>query len=858
MIRIIDENSEVHGIGGKASNLYRLRQLDIAVPKFIVIPESVLLEQLTSTDNYDKFKTEIEQVCVPDGLEDELIKYFGPDYRRKSYAIRSSATDEDGMKHSFAGQFETYLNVEADRINESIIKIWKSVASERVVKYRLEHGLPPTLGIAVIIQEMIEPDVAGVGFGLDPVSGDRETKIISAVYGLGEGLVSGDLNADTFKITKDGVTERLVEKKYKLVQSENGEGTVKVLVNEDMREIAALAKTELDEISDLLDKLFNELGSPQDIEFAFKDGKLFLLQTRPITAIGKTPKGEYTLWDNSNIIESYPGVTTPLTFTFIIKMYERVYSQFARLLGVKENEILRHKEVFANTLGLIRGRVYYSLLSWYKMLAMLPGYSINAQYMETMMGVKERFDLKEDYQMSKGLARLRIVEMIFRMIWVHARLGRERKKFIAHLNTFMNKYDQLDFSNMSAAEIVNHYMRFETTLLLKWKAPLINDFFAMIWFGVLKKKTNDLLPNEPNVHNDLLCGSQDIISVEPIHRSIDIAREICNDSDAHELFVSHDQKEIWDQMNQGKSPKIKELIDQYISKFGDRCVGELKLETISYSQDPTLFINVIKSYVTQNITSYRSDTNIEETLRKNAELKIAAALEGKLLKRWWFNYILRKARDLVSNRENLRYERTRGFGMVRKMFIALGERLHADHVIDNPRDIFYLELDEVLKLDSEDLRLTLKHRIQERQIEFENYRSQKSPEERFFTYGNDFSDEYIYSKEKLEPIEGDLEGIGCCPGRVQAKVRVVSNPSEIDSLNGDILVTSSTDPGWVTLFPTASAIIVERGSLLSHSAIVSRELGIPCIVGVTGLLRTVKTGDEVVMDGSAGTIQILK
>ena len=110
--------------------------------------------------NCPKFKKEIEQVRVPDGLEDELIKYFGPDYRRKSYAIRSSATDEDGMKHSFAGQFETYLNVEVDRINESIIKIWKSVASERVVKYRKEHGLPPTLGIAVIIQEMIEPDVA--------------------------------------------------------------------------------------------------------------------------------------------------------------------------------------------------------------------------------------------------------------------------------------------------------------------------------------------------------------------------------------------------------------------------------------------------------------------------------------------------------------------------------------------------------------------------------------------------------------------------------------------------------------------------------------------------------------------------
>ena len=151
----------------------------------------------------------------------------------------------------------------------------------------------------------------------------------------------------------------------------------------------------------------------------------------------------------------------------------------------------------------------------------------------------------------------------------------------------------------------------------------------------------------------------------------------------------------------------------------------------------------------------------------------------------------------------------------------------------------------------------LLEKIEARKAEFATYKMQKAPQERFLTYGNNFADEYIYSTEKLEAIEGDLKGIGCCPGRVKGKVRIVNHPNEIDSLNGDILVTSSTDPGWVTLFPTAAAIIVERGSLLSHSAIVSREMGIPCIVSVTGLLRTLKTGDEVLMDGSTGEIQLV-
>ncbi len=195
--------------------------------------------------------------------------------------------------------------------------------------------------------------------------------------------------------------------------------------------------------------------------------------------------------------------------------------------------------------------------------------------------------------------------------------------------------------------------------------------------------------------------------------------------------------------------------------------------------------------------------------------------------------------------------------MVRTMFRALGEVLHKTGKLTAPEDIFYLHLDEILTMDTGAFKPEWVELIEQRKKEFDTYRSQPDPEERFFTYGMNFSDEFIYSKDKIVPVEGDLKGIGCCPGRVQAKVRLVKHPDEIESLNGDILVTSSTDPGWVTLFPSASAIIVERGSLLSHSAIVSREMGIPCIVGVSGLLRTLKTGDEVLMDGSTGEIKIL-
>lgn len=853
LIKHIGSN-DLKGIGGKAANLLELNNIGVQVPKWAVIPENVLIDQLNISGNEAHG---FEELSVPKELIAQLRTYFGNNVEQASYAVRSSAIDEDGSEHSFAGQFETQLYVPFTEIEKAIIKIWNSVRSDRIRKYREENNLAIHFGIAVIIQEMVDAEISGVGFGMDPLSGDADKKVISAVYGLGEGIVSGDLDADTYILADEDIKEQIVVKSQMVSVSESGKETMTLEVPKEKQNSSCLDHDQLKEIEQVLNRLESHFHKPQDIEFSYSNGSLYLLQTRPITATGNQGKGEYIVWDNSNIIESYPGITTPLTFSFIIKMYKAVYRQLSNLMGVRESELDQHEEVFANTLGLVRGRVYYNLLSWYQMLAMLPGYSLNAEYMETMMGVKERFELKEDYRMNKGLARIRILGMVFRMFWLQMRLPAERKHFMRYLNGIMDEYGKMPFDSMKKEDIVKAYKRFERSLLLEWKAPMINDFFAMIWFGVLKKKSQALVSDSPNIHNDLLCGSQDIISVEPVHLSIEIAETIANDQDCKMLFMTESPADILKELNNGKYPEVRRLIDAYISKFGNRCIGELKLETISYSEEPSLFIKVISSYVKQGVKRSQINSGIEDDIRKEAEQKIALSLKGNFFKRWWFNYILRQARTHVSSRENLRYERTRGFGMVRVMFNALGKRLFEEGHLSDPRQIYYLELDEILKLDAQDFDPDLKKKIAERESQFETYRNEPDPEERFYTYGKNFTDDFIYSKEKLEPIVGDLKGIGCCPGRVKGKVRVVKDPREIESLHGDILVTSSTDPGWVTLFPTASAIIVERGSLLSHSAIVSREMGIPCVVGVTGLLRTVQTGDDVIMDGSTGEIKVV-
>ena len=852
-------------IGGKAKNLFLLKETGMVVPKFAVIPWEALLSKIPKeilNGDYEEITAHIEKIDIQDQFISQLVSNFGT---TTYFSVRSSAADEDGEGFSFAGQFESYLCVPSENLARQIRKVWCSAFAKRVSDYRKHHGISGHSGTAVIVQEMIDADISGVAFGANPVTGNKKEKLINAVFGLGEGLVSGALDADQFIINNGTIKTEIATKTHKICFDEKEKkGVVLTKIPVGKQHETTLLPKQIEALVAVLNALENQFNQPQDIEFAIKNDALFLLQTRPITTLKpyNDQQGNYILWDNSNIIESYPGVTTPLTFSFISKSYEVAYKLFSAYLGVNESVIKTNERVFSNTLGFINGRVYYNLKTWYHMLAMLPGYSINARFMEKMMGVKERFDIPETYRLPKGKAWLSIAKMAFRMYLRFLSLPRKRMEFMQLLEKTISQYKAINYEEKNAGELMQLYIDFEKKLLLEWKAPLLNDFFAMIWFGMLQKQCEKYFGNKnPNIHNDLLCGSSDIISVEPVHRSIRLASQIAAIPDLKELFISQNEQTILQKISTENSPdyaSIKKEIDRYILDFGERCVGELKLETVSYTQDPAKFIRILKSYVETGITADQFSDKRENLIRENAEKEVDLKLEGKFYKKWKFNRTLNTARKLVSSRENLRYERTRAFGIVREIFSFIGKRFYADQIIENDRDIFYLTKEEIFSyMEGTAVTQNIKALISLRKNEFDTYKKQSPPSERFATYGPPYHANDFFSTDRIESHQGDLKGIGCSPGIVLGRVRVVLDPNDVSSLNGDILVTSSTDPGWVTLFPSASGIIVERGSLLSHSAIVSREMGKPCIVSVTGLLQTLKTGDQIEMDGSTGTIRIV-
>lgn len=791
-------------VGGKAANLVRLKQLGYDVPAFVVIPANAFAD-----------KRDVNYIV------NEVLQHFDADVK---LAVRSSADVEDGSLHSFAGQFTTLLNVPIDGLHDAIEKVIASVDNKALKAYLLQNDLPLP-HMSVIVQEMVDADFAGVAFGVNPVTGDETEQVVNIVKGLGEDLVNGSKTGDAYVVKNNAIVQKLFR---------GNEIATDAQVMEVCKVVAVLGEA---------------YGVPQDVEFAFADGKLKLLQARPVTT---TVSADKIVYDNSNIIESYPGLTLPLTFSFIEKMYSAVYIQLSGVLGITKAKVQKHRGAYDNMLGLLNGRVYYNLNSWYTTLSLLPGYNLNASYMETMMGVKNKPDiLVKQPPASSFRDYIELLNAIGHIIYNAATVRKQKRVFLQDFDGIYQRFSTKDYSNASVKELFDDYCTFEAMMSAKWKAPLVNDFFAMIYFGLLQKQCVKYMPDQQGLHNVLLSSSKDIITTQPLKLLPALAAELMKQPDVKDALLHKEAAEIWAILQLPQYSVQKEAVQDYISRWGERCVAELKLETITYKQRPEMLMEVLKHYAQGDITIHGQ----QQMERGDVYGQILAKLKGKPLKKLVFKHILKQARYLVSNRENLRYYRTLGFGMVRTMMLQIGEKLAQQGVLNTPRDIFYLRLHEVEgvvkgNIDAD----AIKQTISTRKSEYELYAHLPLPE-RVITNGKQttiLTDTAVVGTEKFN----ELKGIPCSPGVVRATICKVES-SNAAFPKQQIMATYATDPGYVVMFAATTGILTERGSLLSHAAIVSREMNIPCIVGIEGLMDQLNDGDEVIMDGSTGIVKIL-
>ncbi|MGI9173975.1 MAG: PEP-utilizing enzyme, partial [Rhodothermales bacterium] len=602
-------------------------------------------------------------------------------------------------------------------------------------------------------------------------------------------------------------------------------------------------------------------------EWAMEDGRLYLLQARPITTLAATPDpdGTLRLWDNSNIAESYSGVTTPLTFSFARKAYRHVYRAFCRLLGVSENTIRDHADVFDAMIGLVRGRIYYNLAGWYRVLALLPGFHFNRAFMEGMMGVREGLpeELLPDVRSASRRERLgdglRLGGSFFRLIHAHRRLPRQTRRFYARLDNALAPTTP-GLERLRLDELVAEYRRLESALLTRWDAPIVNDFFAMIFFGLSKKLVERWGPADAaGLHNALLCGQGGIVSVEPARLMRGMAERVQSDEMLTETFCTGSLPQI-EKALAGR-PDLRRLCDAYLERFSDRCLDELKLESPTLRDDPSGLFRAVGALARRlHQEAVPEPGAVEKGLRAQAEKKLSEGLRGRPVRRVVLGWTLRHARARVAARENLRFERTRVFGAARRLFVEMGRRLEAEGFLDDPSDVFYLEVDELIGFaEGTTTTSDLRSLADVRRREFDGYHTTSAPADRFTTRGavhvhNPFEATKPGEAEKASDV---LRGLGCGPGVVQGRVRVVRDPHGV-ALDGDeILVAERTDPGWIGLFAACRGLVVERGSLLSHAAIVARELGLPAVIALPHATTRLHDGDLVEVDGNTGTVRVL-
>jgi phosphohistidine swiveling domain-containing protein len=888
--------------GGKSANLAFLINNGIKVPKFFSISSIFtddICKNLLADIDWETFEI-TEESCaelqkkVTDyeySLEEKdlvLEALTKLEFNHIFLAIRSSGIDEDSKEFSFAGQYDSFLFMKGnDQVLDAIKKCISSSLSFRVLSYRKKNGLSLSDNkIAIVVQKMIFSQKSGVSFSRHPLNGtDRESIFIEGVWGQGEGLVSGALEADQYLINRNTFETEVKESEQDtyFIQDDNG-GVVEKDLPEEFKGKSSLEPSEYKDLAKVTMKIEDLYNRAMDIEWAVVDGELFIVQARPITNLpdlGFYKKGvcgiDPNLWDNSNIVESFNGVTTPLTFSYARYAYYVVYKQFLEVVAVPVPKIEEYDSELKNMLGMIRGRIYYNLINWYKLLYLLPGVSSNKEFMETMMGVKE--DLNEEFhylfdfsQTTPHYPLWRKIYVGLSMVYRFIRIDSIKADFKSRFNTLYFEFKNKDYDKASVAEVSKDFEKLKTGMLSNWKAPIINDFICMIFFGLLKKQTAKHLGDKvpPSLHNDLLCGQGEIESTMPTRTLMKLASKIDQgDSELRDLFLATDMEDLDELLSTDtRFSDYKKDFDKFIDLYGYRCPNEQLLEENDFTTHPAFAYMAIQGYVKTKTYSIDKMEAVEMKVKENAEAIVKQHIKG--YKRKVFFWILEKAKAGVKLREELRLDRSKAYGVSRKLFNALGDKFQEMGVLDYAKDIFFLTQEEIAEyIDGRSVTLDLNSMAQVRKKEYYMFKDGAMPPDRFITYGAaglSLQYEQILSagdllKDTLSADLGpdELSGTSCCPGEVEGRVRLAKTMADAKGIDGEILVAYRTDPGWVPLYPTCKGLIIEKGSLLSHSAVVAREMGIPTIVSINGNpFEKLRNGDLIRLNATSGLVTILE
>jgi rifampicin phosphotransferase len=823
-------------VGWKAARLARLvresllKQAPFRVPAGVAVTTGALSEHCAR----NRIRTDDEPEAVAAAIRagdlaprlTVALELAGAHLGRGLFAVRSSAVGEDDAEGSMAGLLETHLGVPTADLACRLRDCWASLYSHRVRSYLGRPGASlrsadPRMG--VLVQRQLAPRWAGVLFTVDPSRRTGDTMVLEWVEGLGETLVSGSVSP-----------ARLLLRRRNL------------LLPEDLHPALAAALKDLHAQALCAERLF---GEPLDLEWCVDDEGLHLLQARPVTAFGGPGM---RAWSSANVGENYPTALSPFTWSVVDRFRSRYFESLAEKLWVPAPRRAELRPLLEDLLGVHRGRVHYNLSSWYQMFALLPGGGLLRRSFDRYIDQPVPFAGPFAETHLPAVPARRIVPALVRR---YATLGGSVAAFVRRFHHHRQAWRRQLDEGRSAGSVLGQITAF---LDGQWGDAALADFSAMVFPALLQSVAAAWLsPADAARAPGLLRGLQ-LKSTEALKLLHALGAWISARPQLLALLHGERDAELLAELEgEGRA-----LWRTFLHEFGGRCYQELLLTSPSFEERPDLAWQLVRGV----LAAGTPDPAVREAAEAEERKQLTRALLGRLplWKRLLFARLVGDAQRAIAAREQVRLCQGLLYGELRQAALAVGRGLVERGRLELPDDVFQLDAGEVERLLHGRFLYpeTIPALVRARREAAARASEDTRPLPSFFVVGEGATyEDGIEEPNGLAASQGQHKwrGVGVSPGRATGNVRIILDPvAQAGQLRpGEVLVTRATDPGWTPLFLVAAAAVVERGGMLSHAAIVAREVGIPVVVDVALATRALRDGERVRVDGETGLVELI-
>jgi len=854
------DKTQLFLVGGKGLNLWGLSNIEgIQVPEGFCVTTmgyqkaiehnetfQVLLDQLSTLkvedrDQIDEISRKIRQIIMEVEIPSDVVKavddYLSQFGEEHAYAVRSSATAEDLPQASFAGQQDTYLNIIGkEAILQHVRKCWASLFTERAVIYRMQNGFDHIqVYLSVIIQRMVFPQASGILFTADPITSSRKVLSIDASFGLGEALVSGLVSADCYKICDGQIVEKRIATKKLAIYGRNEGGTETHDIAPDQQVQQTLTDQQILQLARIGRQIETFFSCPQDIEWCLVDDTFYIVQSRPITTLFPIPEAndqENHVYISVGHQQMMTDAMKPLGLSFFLLTTRAPMRKAGGRLFVDVTHQLA-SPVSRNNLLNVMGQ-HDPLLK------------------DALMNIIERGDfiksLPNDTTAPNPPRGNTDIDQIENNPSIVSELIKRNQSSIEELKQNIQTKsgsDLFDFILEDIQELKKFLFDPQSS------AVFMGAINASMW---INEKMNEWL-GEKNAADTLSQSVPNNITSEMGLALLDVADVIRPYPEVIEYLQHAKADNFLDELVKfDGGQEARDAIIAFLNKYGMRCAGEIDITKTRWSEKPITLVHMILNNV-KNLQPNASDRKFEqgqrEALKKEQELleRLKQLPDGEQ-KAIETKRMIDRIRNFIGYREYPKYGMIHRYFVYKQALLKEAEQLAQAGVILEKEDIYYLtfeELIDVVRTNKLDYQI-----INKRRDEYKLYEKLTPP--RVITSDG----ETPSGKYKRENLPADaLVGLPVSSGVIEGRARVILNIEDADLEDGDILITSFTDPSWTPLFVSIKGLVTEVGGLMTHGAVIAREYGLPAVVGVENATKIIKDGQRILVHGTEGYIEIL-